>query len=139
MKLTFTHDIEKDIWCILTKGKGSNHSNIPTKTYQDLISLYGEDPTIQNTKLYIESKIIQNSIDIPAFIASCTKEWEGIADIFTTRVESIFKTKLPSDITVYLTLNNRYPYNIEENYFFTTFTLSHIRLVCMHELLHFYT
>ena len=44
MKVIFEYNREKDIWCILNYGKDSLNSSQQTKTYQELVNLYGQNP-----------------------------------------------------------------------------------------------
>ena len=57
-KINFTYNRQKDIWCLLNKGKSSNNSQSATKVYQELVSRYGDTLkgtpfTIQQVKLRI--------------------------------------------------------------------------------------
>ncbi|MDE2001307.1 MAG: hypothetical protein KGI60_01925 [Patescibacteria group bacterium] len=139
MKVTFAYDKEKDIWCILHYGKGSRSSQIPTKTYNALIAQYGENPTHQNVADFIEKYASEKGIDFSKIIIENQKEWDRIADEYQKRAEAVFGISLPEDVTAYITLNNRYPYNIEGNSFFAPVDHVSIRGVAMHELWHFYT
>lgn len=141
MKLNFQYDKEKDIWCLLNKGKASGNSKLPTKRYEELVDQYGENPTPENASIFIESYMSENNISVDQFIADYQKEWSVISDEYQTRAEKIFGAVLPRDITVYLTINDRCPYYIENDYFFVSMTspLSIRKLTVVHELWHFYT
>ena len=68
------------------------------------------------------------------------KDWEIIGDIFQNIAEIIFGITISRDITVYLTINERCPYDIENNFFFVSMSISSsVRKTIMHELWHFYT
>lgn len=141
MKITFQYDKEKDIWCILNKGKSSINSQNPTKQYEQLVELYGENPPEQETASFIDNYLSEKNADIEKYIEAYQKDWDSVAEEYTKRVEQIFGVSLPQDVTAYLTINSRCPYSLEENYFFVTVpTYSHIaRKTVMHELWHFYT
>lgn len=55
------------------------------------------------------------------------------------RAERVFGKTLSQDVTAYLTVNTRCPYNIENNYFFVSMLNASARKTIMHELWHFYT
>ncbi len=141
MKLTFQYDKDKDIWCILNKGKASRHSQKPTKQYESLIEKYGENPSSIDTENFINSYIEEKDVSIEKYLDYYQKDWDSISDTFHQRAKEVFGISLPKDITAYLTINNRCPYSIEENYFFVTFpAYDYIaRKTVMHELWHFYT
>lgn len=139
MKITFDYSKEKDIWCLLNYGKSSFNSPTPTKVYEKLIEECGENPTEENTSLFIERYLTENRFDIQEFISNYQKDWEVVSEQYIKRAEAIFQVKLPQDITVYLTINNRCPYNIKENHFFVSVPAYSPTKTVMHELWHFYT
>ena len=139
MKVLFDYNQEKDVWCILNYGKSSNNSSEPTKVYKKLISEYGENPTNQNAIDFIEKYISENNINIEDYINNYQNDWDSISEEYIKRAEKIFKISLPKDVTAYLTINNRCPYDIFNNLFFANFPSSSIKIVVMHELWHFYT
>lgn len=141
MKIHFQYNKEKDIWCLLNKGKSSNNSQNPTKEYRELIAQYGENPSEENVSNFIDNYISAKSISIEDCIGKCQNEWNKISDEYHKRAEQIFGIILPADITAYLTINSRCPYSILENYFFVSagFSTSSAVSTIMHELWHFYT
>lgn len=139
MKITFEHNLKKDTQCLLRFGKSSTNSDSSTKIYQQLIKAYGENPTEEMVSEFISNYLIENKIDIDKYIEKYKSEWENISDMFRIRAEEIFKVKISGDIKAYLTVNNRCPYNIREDYFFVTVPSDSIVRASMHELWHFYT
>lgn len=138
MKLNFQYDKEKDIWCLLSRGKSSDNADSTTKVYETLTAHYGNNPTHEDTSRFIDAYILEKNISIEHYLERYQKEWNEISEEFQKRAERIFNVVLPDNITAYFTINNRCPYNIEENYFFVTTTTS-VRALIMHELWHFYT
>lgn len=130
---------EKDIWCLLNKGKNSNNSSNPTKQYQALVNIYGENPSAESASSFIDNYFVENNIDIQKYISNYQEDWDTIADEYHKRAETIFKLKLPVDVTAFLTINSRFPYNVVENFFFVQVPASSILKTIMHELWHFYT
>ncbi|MEI6345896.1 MAG: hypothetical protein WCO79_01565 [bacterium] len=138
MKLIFQYNKEKDIWCILNKGKSSNNSPIPTKVYEELVATCGENPSADSTSSFVNKYFLDKNIKVNEYIEKYQRDWYSITEKYQKRAESVFGVSLPSDIVVYLTINNRCPYNIEDNYFFVTIPASSVRRTIMHELWHFY-
>ena len=140
MKITFNYDLDRDIWCLLNKGKSSINSPISTKEYVNLVKDFGEKPTENNTGVFIEKFISDNNINKGEIIIKYQKDWNDISDKYQKIAEKIFGLSLPKDITAYLTINSRCPYKIAENYFYVSIQNSlHMRKIAMHELWHFYT
>ncbi len=141
MKLNFEYEKEKDIWCILNKGKDSKHSQKPTSQYEKLIEKYGDNPNNKDVSDFIGSYIQEKNVSIEEYLDYYQKDWDSFSDAFHQRAQEIFGAPLPKNITAYLTINSRCPYSIEEDYFFVTFpTYDYIaRKTAMHELWHFYT
>ncbi|MFM2357638.1 MAG: hypothetical protein RJA61_375 [Candidatus Parcubacteria bacterium] len=139
MKVQFQYDKEKDIWCLLNKGKSSDNSQSPTKQYEQLITKYGKNPTSDDVSNFIEDYKTNNNIDTQQFIEKYQKDWEVTSNEFYRRAETIFNVSLPENITGYLTINSRCPYSIENNYFFVAMSKNFSHRTVMHELWHFYT
>lgn len=139
MKVTFTYDKSKDIWCLLNKGKSSNNSQNPTKQYEQLVAKYGENPTEEQVGTFIGEYIARNDIGISKRIEDFQRDWESISAEFQRKAESIFGASLPDDVTAYLTVNSRCPYDIQNNYFYVSLTAPQPSRTVMHELWHFYT
>ena len=139
MKVNFTYNREKDVWCLLNKGKSSNNSQNPTKQYEKLVEKYGENPTYANAVSFLDEYISENRIDIPKRIEDFGAEWQSVAQTFQARAESIFGVSLTKDIYAYLTINSRCPYNIQDNFFYVSIQSRQTMKTVMHELWHFYT
>lgn len=141
MKISYQYDKEKDIWCLLNKGRSSMNSQNSTKQYEQLVEFHGENPSKEKTSSFVDTYILDNKIDIKKYIDQYQKDWEIVAEEYKTKAEEIFGVSLPEDVTAYLTINSRCPYNVAGNYFFVTVPTSlHVaRRITMHELWHFYT
>jgi len=79
MKLKFEYNKEKDIWCLLNKGKSSNNSPTPTRTYSELVSVYGENPDEKSTSLFIDQYFETGNYDVTEYIKKYKKEFEAIS------------------------------------------------------------
>ena len=139
MKLIFKYDEEKDIYCLLKYGPSSKNSNVNTKLYTQLLNDYGENPTLSETLKFIQSYIRENNIDIDEYVLKYTNEWQMISQQYKERAEKIFNISIPPELTVFLSVNSRCPYNISENYFFVNVPSVSTNKTIMHELWHFYT
>lgn len=136
----FAYDKQKDVACLLALGRGSQFSSHPTKEYKQLTTQYGENPTTEEASLFVEKYLLENKIDTSAFIEKCKNESGELMDNFKKTAEQVFGVKIPEGTKAYLTINGRYPYNIEENFFYTAIS-NPVRVIniSMHELWHFYT
>lgn len=139
MKLTFAYDKERDIDCVLEYGKTSVNSLTQTKVYEELLARYGDNPSKEKTSQFADDYFEEKNIDINTCITTYQKHWDAIEDEYQKRAESIFGVALSDNITAYITINNRCPYNIDEHYFFVSVSGSPILKTAMHELWHFYT
>ena len=139
MKVNFTYIEDKDVWCLLNKGRSSNNSQNPTKQYGQLIDRYGDSPTADNTAAFVNEYIAENEIDVQKRVVEFQNDWEGISTEFQNRAESVFNISLPEDVMAYLTINSRCPYSIQDNFFYVSLQSTQFRKTTMHELWHFYT
>lgn len=140
MKVIFEYNQDKDIWCLLNKGKSSINSPYPTKIYEELVKYFGENPIKSNAITFIEKYFSNNNINKNEIIYKYQRDWDIISDEYQKIAEKIFGISLSANINAYLTINNRCPYNIKDNYFFVSIPDElHLRKIVMHELLHFYT
>jgi len=142
MKLKFEYNKQKDIWCLINKGKTSNNSPTPTKVYSELVATFGENPNENLTSLFIDSYLKKvNDYNLSELLEKYQQEFENISSEYTKIAEKIFGISLNAEITAYLTINNRCPYNINESWFFVGIGNSKYspKRNIMHELWHFYT
>lgn len=139
MQVNFTYNKDKDIWCLLNKGKSSNNSQNSTKQYEQLVVAFGDNLTEESVSAFIDKYITENNIDTPSRLADFQKDWDSVSVEFQKRVETIFGVALPNNMIAYLTINSRCPYNIQDNFFYVTVQSSQARRTVMHELWHFYT
>ena len=139
MKVKFKYDREKDIQCLLSVGKGGHNSPFPTQEYKLLVSKVGESPNEEKTSLFIDEYLKENYFDVNEYIKKYQSDFDKISEEFQKRAEKIFGVFLVNDISIYLTVNRRLPYNLEENYFFACIGKETQRHMVMHELWHFYT
>lgn len=139
MKLKFSYNREKDIWCLLVKGKSSQNSPFPTGVYKMLTEKTGDNPNEAQTTEFIEWYLKEKNFNVQELIIEDQKAFDLISDKFQRVAEEVFGVSIDKEITAYLTVNNRCPYNIEENYFFVSISKTSPLPIIMHELWHFYT
>jgi len=139
MTLSFNYNQDKDVWCLLNKGKSSNNSPQPTKVYESLVAKYGDNPSEIDTKSFIDFYFTENNVSIERCIEKYLADWQLVSDEYHKRAKNIFGTELPEDICAYLTINNRNPYSIADSMFYVSVPRETIRKTIMHELWHFYT
>ncbi len=139
MRVNFTYNTEKDIWCLIQMGKSSINSQNSTKQYNQLITQFGENPTYESTSIFIDEYLAKNQINILKRIEDFKNEWDLVSSEFHTIAKSVFGTSIPKNVTAYLTINSRCPYSIEDNFFYVFIQSKNVRTIVMHELWHFYT
>lgn len=139
MNLTFSYSKEKDVWCLLNKGKSSNNSSNPTSVYEELLAKVGNNPDEVSTSSFVDEYLKANNLQPEHFIQSYQKMFSDISTDFQTVAEKVFGVSLSRDIMAYLTVNTRCPYSIEEGWFFVSMSKGNPVLTMMHELWHFYT
>ena len=139
MQVNFTYNREKDVWCLLNKGRSSNNSQNSTQQYKQLVEKYGENPTIGATTIFVDDYISENKINISERMQDFQKDWKNISADFQKRAGAIFNISLPRDITAYLTINSRCPYSIQDDSFYVSLQSNQTKRIVMHELWHFYT
>jgi len=119
MKINFIYNEDKDVDCLMKFGKGSTHSSTQTKVYQELVAF---SPNLELSKKitweFINEYINKNQINVDTYLATYRNDWGDISAEFQKRAEEVFGISLPDEITAYLTINNRCPYSIPNNYFY---------------------
>ncbi len=139
MKVVFEYSRDKDVWCLLNKGKSSNNNPNPTKVYELLTAKCGESPIEEDASSFIDTYLAENDVSIETYIEKYSEEWSVVSDEYHKRAAAVFGVSLPEDVTAYLAINNRNPYSILENIFYVTVPRDTVRKTVMHELWHFYT
>jgi len=139
MEVEYKYDRTKDIECLLTKGKTSYNSSHTTKAYEQLVISKGENPTENDTDQFITEYLLDNSIDTETWRAKFQEEWTRVSSEYQKRAEAIFGVTLPPTITGFLTINQRCPYSIKNNYFYIAVPTASPNRFALHELWHFYT
>lgn len=139
MKLKFEYSKEKDIWCLLNKGKNSNNSPLPTKVYSEFVSTFGENLDEKSASQFIDQYLKAHNFNVAERLESYQNDFVLVSKEFEKIAERIFGVSLENEVTVYLTINNRCPYSVEENWFFVSISQDSPIKIIMHELWHFYT
>lgn len=136
----FVYDKEKDVTCLLELGPGGQFNPYPTKVYKQLIAEYGDNPTREQASNFIRRYLAEKDIEVPSFIEKCQTESKDLMNNFKKTAEQVFGLQIPEGTKAYLTVNNRCPYCIEENWFHATISDPDVvAYISMHELWHFYT
>jgi hypothetical protein len=139
MKLNFTYKKDEDVWCLLNKGKTSINSPESTWVYKELVAEVGENPDENSTSDFIDKYLERNNFNPVALAQRYQVAWGNVSAEFYSIAERIFGVSLSKDVTAYLTVNNRCPYNIAESLFFVSISEKVPTRTVMHELWHFYT
>ena len=100
---------------------------------------HGGSPSEIETSIFTESYLSHHKIDMVSITESYQNSWNTISSEYQRRAQNIFEVTIPDDITAYITINNRCPYDIRNNTFYVSIHGSAPTKTAMHELWHFYT
>ena len=140
MKVNFVYNEDMDIDCLLAKGGGSNNSpGSKTKTYEDLLAYTTDLGNHEKVREFVKKFIVENNLDTSKDALILQKNWNLISSDFENRASKIFGLNIEDKITAYLTITGRFPYNIEDKYFYVSAKKNNANSTAMHELWHFYT
>ena len=140
MKILFTYNENKGIECLLRKGGGSNNQpGKKTKTYEELLKFTPEINNVEKVREFIRTYLHDNNVDIQKTIVILQSNWNMIGNEFEKCAERVFGLNMPDQITAYMTITGRYPYSIEDKYFYVSAQKTNANATVMHELWHFYT
>ncbi|MEK7610342.1 MAG: hypothetical protein AAB468_01170 [Patescibacteria group bacterium] len=138
-QIIFKYDLGKDTENFI-RGTRAKNSSKPTRLQEVYVAQNGTDYDEVKVKEFLESYANEISLDPNKAVKELEESWKKIEKTFLQRIETMFKITYPtSQITAYLTTNQRCTYNIPENYFFVNFTAKSSNHIIMHELFHFYT
>lgn len=136
MIVNFLYNEDKDIDCLLSKGGNSTNSSKPTKAYEALLDYTNDLHDREKVRKFIQSF---RSKDINTNLVQLHKNWTSISNEFEKRAENVFGVNISETINAYLTVTGRYPYSIDDKYFYVPANKTNANSTCMHELWHFYT
>lgn len=139
MKIHFKYNLEME-WDNFQRGLCSkNHPGVLPKLAQEMAdnNLNFNDKKVFSD--FIQKKTLSLSLNPTKKISEIEKSWKKIEIESVKRMDKLFGQSLNHNITVYLTINSRCGYNIEQHYFFVNCFSKNTNLIILHELLHFYT
>ena len=138
--VNFIYDEDKDIDCLLAYGPGSNNQpNQKTKTYEELSAYTKDVLDRKKVREFVRAYIKENKINIEENLVSVQKNWDLVNDEFKGRAEKVFGLSLKDDISAYLTITGRFPYDFRKKYFYVSAKKTNTNKTAVHELWHFYT
>lgn len=140
MNVNFIYNEDKDIECLLSKGSGSNNSpGEKTKTYEAFLKYTTKINDTEKVKEFVRLFMKENNLNPKEIAVLLQKNWDLVSREFEKRAERVFGISIVDNITGYLTITGRFPYNIQEKYFYVSAKKSNANATAMHELWHFYT
>ena len=140
MQVNFSYNEDKDIECLIAKGPGSiNSPGQKTKTYEKLLAYTTEVTNPEKVRDFVHKYLNEGNINPIEAVETLKNNWSVIGKEFEKRAEKVFGVSIEDDITAYLTVTGRYPYNIGGKYFFVSMRSVGANPIVMHELWHFYT
>ncbi|MFA6295306.1 MAG: hypothetical protein WC666_02680 [Candidatus Paceibacterota bacterium] len=140
MKVNFSYNEDKDIDCLLSKGGGSqNQPGSKTKTYEALLAYTSDLGNREIVSEFVRKFIRDNKLDPQRDVLTIQKNWDSIGERFEKCAERVFGVSIMDTISAYLTITGRFPYRLDERYFYVSARKTNVNAVAMHELWHFYT
>lgn len=139
MHLVFLYEGEKEFLNLQAGNRSLNrsHQSDFSKQLEDSgVDINSPESVTEKCREIISKK----GLDVAGKIQFFTKKWEGVEQEAFERLGRLFETdKDPTEITAYLSLNERCSYNSQEGYFFINIFSQEPIMVCLHEILHFFT
>lgn len=139
--IQFAYDSKKDADNLIRAHHSLNRTD-DSKLYSAFVNEYSDAiPTINTLQDFIQNYIAVKKINIERGLEMSQKYWYPVQLDYFQRMKSIFHVSLPAEtITAYASVNDRYGYNIDENYFFVSADEpARNNLIIAHEVFHFYT
>lgn len=139
MSLIFSYDFEKEFLNLQAGNNSLNRSeesSFSKKIQEDHIDINSPSAVTDACRKLISAE----GIDVTEKTQVFANKWLRIEKEVFARLGRLFETdETFADINVNLSLNERCSYNYKESYFFVNMFSEVSNLICVHELLHFYT
>lgn len=139
MKIYFKYNIKME-WDNFQRGLHSkNHPNVLPLLAQEMTNSHLD---YNNKKVFFDftlNKTKSLKLNLNDEISKIKKGWKKIESEAIKRMDELFGHSIDHDISVYLTVNDRCGYNIDQHYFFVSILSKSTNRTILHELLHFYT
>lgn len=140
MQVNFSYNEDRDVECLITKGPGSTNSpGQQTATYKKLLTYTNEATNPEKVCDFVREYLAEGNINPTTTAQALKNNWDLIGKEFEQRAEKVFGLCIKDEITAFLTIAGRFPYNIRGKYFFVSMKSTDANLIAMHELWHFYT
>ena len=137
MRVTFKYDSMMEQQP-LRSGMGGNNNSAKTKLALRAISDGVDFLDRQAIATWATKIAVDDKLDLAKDITRLTKAWQAVESEIGPRLAKMFNTDWdPGDVTAYLTLSGRCPYNPPVRFWIYYATTSPISL-SLHELQHFY-
>ena len=138
MKLTFIYDPSREI-IPLKFGFRSTNSAVLTEFARRAQADNIEITDVDKVEALSLTLLREASLDSAIVRDSFQEKWETIESEVVARFQKMFQTDWePGDVTAYLTVSTRCPYNASAQFFFVSFFKTSPMRTCLHELQHFY-
>jgi hypothetical protein len=137
MNVRFVFDPRMEVYP-LRLGRGGANSSKQTPYYDRALAAQVVLQDDESVEAFVLDTIAQDGIDIQQAAERISGAWESVAaQVGTTFAKMFDTTWQPDDVTAYLTLSTRCPYQYPSHfwiYYATTLPVAS----CLHELQHFY-
>lgn len=139
MKIHFKYNLEME-WDNFQRGLHSkNHPGILPSLAKEMADSHLDYNNKKVFSDFIQKKTKLLKLNPNDEISKIQNNWIKIEPESVKRMDELFEHSLNHNITVYLTINSRCGYNIDQHYFFVNIFSKSTNRIILHELLHFYT
>ena len=139
MNVTFRYAPEMEQIC-LKHGLGGTQSSVLTAFAQEALDAQVDFDDVNSVVMFVTNKISRETISPELIAAEYTQKWRRVETEMATRLNALFSGHYDAgNVTAYLTLGTRCPYNTLEHYYFVSMAKNCPIRTSIHELLHFYT
>jgi hypothetical protein len=140
MHATFAYGPEMEV-ATLRVGLASTYSPQSTAFAVEAQAAGIDLTSPKQVAAFCNEKIAKENIQIETYIQEFQSEWTPIEERATETFQRMFKTDWdPGEVTAYLSLGTRCPYNTEKRYYFVSIAKNPPTPIgtSLHELMHFY-
>lgn len=138
MKLTFVYDPAQEV--IPLKAGFSSVNNTRRTEFARRAEQTGIDPAdAASVAKLSRTMLIEQSIDPQIVVSEYQSKWDSIQQQVIPKLMEMFATDWePGEVTAYLTVSGRCPYNFPKRFFFVSAFKQTPIATSLHELQHFY-
>ena len=138
MNLTFKYDPTREVFPLKVGFKSQNSAELTEfakRAQVEKIDIQDVDAVARLSRLIIH----EAKIDVDAVRTNFQAKWNLVQEESVRKFQAMFASHYDlGELTAFLTVSMRCPYNIAKRFFFVPFFAKFPIRICLHELQHFY-